>query len=57
MGYHNGSVWPHDNAIVAPGSSATASTPAAAEIAAGLFDAARRTSLPPMPELFCGLRA
>jgi hypothetical protein len=25
MAYHNGSVWPHDNAIIAPGSRATAS--------------------------------
>ena len=54
MSYHNGSVWPHDNAMVAWGLSRYGETAAAARIFAALFDAATYMDLRRLPELFCG---
>ena len=48
MSYHNGSVWPHDNAIAAAGLKRYGFDAATNRIAAGLFDvAAGRARLPP----------
>ena len=48
MSYHNGSVWPHDNAIAAAGLKRYGFDAATNRIAAGLFDVAvRRARLPP----------
>jgi len=54
MGYHIGSVWPHDNSLVAMGLRSLGLIDQALEIFEGLFD---MTSLQPYqrpPELFCG---
>lgn len=54
MSYHNGSVWPHDNAIVAAGLARYGRRDAAARILEGLFDASVFMDLKRLPELFCG---
>jgi glycogen debranching enzyme len=54
MSYHNGSVWPHDNALVALGMAASGHRAEAARIMAGLFDAALYIDLKRLPELLCG---
>ncbi len=54
MGYHVGSVWPHDNGIIAAGLRSLGYIEQALEIAQGIFD---MTNLQPYqcpPELFCG---
>jgi glycogen debranching enzyme len=51
--YHNGSVWPHDNAIVAAGLMRYGFIEEAQRIAVGLFEAANRYG-GRLPELFCG---
>jgi glycogen debranching enzyme len=55
MSYHNGSVWPHDNALIAAGSRATADKTPRSHLT-GLFDAALCVELHRLPELFCGFR-
>lgn len=54
MGYHNGSVWPHDNALIALGLARYGHTDAVARIFEGQFDAALYIELRRLPELFCG---
>jgi glycogen debranching enzyme len=54
MAYHNGSIWPHDNALIAYGMARYGLTKHANRIFAGLFDAAMYFDLHRMPELFCG---
>jgi glycogen debranching enzyme len=54
MSYHNGSVWPHDNAIIAAGFARYGFKEAAVKILTGLFDAALYVDLHRLPELFCG---
>jgi glycogen debranching enzyme len=54
MSYHNGSVWPHDNAIIAAGLARYGFVGGAAQILAGLFDASLTFDLHRLPELFCG---
>jgi len=54
MSYHNGSVWPHDNAILAAGFSRYGGREAAARLFAGLFGATLHFELHRTPELFCG---
>ncbi|MFN8584079.1 MAG: glycogen debranching N-terminal domain-containing protein [Dehalococcoidia bacterium] len=54
MSYHNGSVWPHDNALIARGLSAYGFRSEAMRIFQAQFDAARHMELRRMPELFCG---
>jgi glycogen debranching enzyme len=54
MGYHNGSVWPHDNALIALGLARYGHTDAVARIFQGQFDAALYIELRRLPELFCG---
>ena len=53
MSYHNGSVWPHDSAIVAAGLMRYGFVEEAQAIAVGLLDAARAFG-GRLPELFCG---
>ncbi len=55
MSYHNGSVWPHDNALIALGMARYGFTWGSQRILAGLFDAAVHMDLRRLPELFCGL--
>jgi glycogen debranching enzyme len=54
MGYHNGSVWPHDNALIAYGFGRYGFTKEALGIFQGMFEAAMYFDLHRMPELFCG---
>ena len=54
MSYHNGSVWPHDNAVIAYGLSLCGLKPQANTIFQGIFDAALRFPQQRLPELFCG---
>jgi glycogen debranching enzyme len=54
MSYHNGSVWPHDNALVAEGLAHYGCKDAVLRILAGLFDASLYLDLHRLPELFCG---
>ena len=54
MSYHNGSVWPHDNALVAVGMSRYGHRAQAARILTGLFEASTYIDLNRLPELFCG---
>ena len=52
--YHNGSVWPHDNALIALGLARYGRTAQALAITTALFDAAAHMHLRRLPELFCG---
>jgi len=54
MAYHNGSVWPHDNSLIALGFARHGFKEEAARLFAGLFDAALYADLRRLPELFCG---
>jgi glycogen debranching enzyme len=54
MSYHNGSIWPHDNAIVAAGLAEYGYRDEAARVLSSLFDAALHMNLLRLPELFCG---
>lgn len=54
MSYHNGSIWPHDNAIVAMGLARYGFKAQALQILTGLFDASIVIDLHRLPELFCG---
>ena len=53
MSYHNGSVWPHDNAIIAAGLMRYGFVEEAQRIAVGLLEAAKAFG-GRLPELFCG---
>lgn len=54
MSYHNGSVWPHDNAVIAAGLARYGRKDAALRILQGLFDSSLFLDLQRLPELFCG---
>ena len=56
MSYHNGSVWPHDNALIAIGMGRYGMTALAGRLMEGLFEASRFVDLHRLPELFCGFR-
>ncbi|MEB3297875.1 MAG: amylo-alpha-1,6-glucosidase [Candidatus Sericytochromatia bacterium] len=54
LSYHNGSVWPHDNAIIAAGLAQSGFKAEAMRILEGLFEAAQHFPYYRLPELFCG---
>lgn len=54
MSYHNGSVWPHDNALIASGMARYGHHEDTLRILTGLFDASLFLDLHRLPELFCG---
>jgi glycogen debranching enzyme len=54
IGYHLGTVWPHDNALVAAGFRRYGGDDQALRIFHGLFDAAYHFHLHQLPEVFCG---
>ena len=54
MSYHNGSVWPHDNALIALGFARYGLKDEVIRIFNGLFAAATHMDLRRLPELFCG---
>jgi glycogen debranching enzyme len=56
MSYHNGSIWPHDNALIALGLARYGLKHSVAHLFKALFDAATYMDLRRLPELFCGFR-
>lgn len=56
MSYHDGSIWPHDNALIALGLARYGLKHSVAHLFKGLFDAASYMELRRLPELFCGFR-
>jgi glycogen debranching enzyme len=56
MSYHNGSIWPHDNAIIAAGLCRYGFRDEAWRIANGWFEASMFLDLHRLPELCCGFR-
>jgi glycogen debranching enzyme len=54
MSYHNGSVWPHDNALIALGMKRVGADDAAREVATQVLEAGLRFPNQRLPELFCG---
>ena len=54
VGYHTGSIWPHDNALIAAGLKAVGSADGANLIAGRLIEAAQWFPDLRLPELFCG---
>ena len=55
LSYHNGSIWPHDNSLIASGLAKYECKDLAGRILLGLLDASRWADLRRLPELFCGL--
>jgi glycogen debranching enzyme len=55
MSYHNGSIWPHDNALIAAGLARYGFKREAIRIFDGLFAASTYIDLRRLPELFCGM--
>jgi glycogen debranching enzyme len=54
MSYHNGSVWPHDNALIAWGLARYGHQDAALALWTGQFEAGLYFDLHRVPELYCG---
>jgi glycogen debranching enzyme len=54
MSYHNGSVWPHDNALIAAGLKRYGYMSTTNRVATAMFDAAIHSDYMRLPELFCG---
>lgn len=54
MSYHNGSVWPHDNAMIAKGFARYGLMTETAQTMTGIFDTALFMTGKRLPELFCG---
>jgi glycogen debranching enzyme len=54
ISYHNGSVWPHDNAMIALGLTRYGFPWYAAKVFSAMFEAAAYQELRRLPELFCG---
>src|SRR5664280_565777 len=54
LSYHDGSVWPHDNALIARGLARYGFVDEALTLWEALFDASVHFPLQRMPELFCG---
>ena len=56
MSYHNGSIWPHDNALIALGFARYGLKQSVERLFVGLFEAATYMDLRRLPELFCGFQ-
>jgi len=54
MSYHNGSIWPHDNALIALGFARYGCKHLLDQLFKGLFEAASYLDARRLPELFCG---
>lgn len=55
LSYHNGSVWPHDNAIAAAGMARYGFREFAGRVLMSLLDLSGAVELQRLPELFCGV--
>ena len=56
MSYHDGSIWPHDNALIALGLARYGLKHSVEALFKGLFDTAAYMDLRRLPELFCGFQ-
>src|SRR6202790_748400 len=56
MSYHNGSIWPHDNALIALGLARYDDKKSIETLFTGLFSAANYMDQRRLPELFCGFQ-
>jgi glycogen debranching enzyme len=56
MSYHDGSIWPHDNALIALGFARYGLKHSVEHVFEALFGAATYMDLRRLPELFCGFR-
>ena len=56
MSYHNGSIWPHDNALIALGLARYEHKQAVETLFDGMFGAATYMEYRRLPELFCGFQ-
>jgi glycogen debranching enzyme len=56
MSYHNGSIWPHDNAVIAAGLARYGYTDAATRILTAMFELSEAVDLHRLPELICGFQ-
>ncbi|HLW28393.1 MAG TPA: amylo-alpha-1,6-glucosidase [Kiloniellales bacterium] len=56
ISYHNGSIWPHDNALIALGLARYGLEGHVLKLFKGLFDTAAAMDLRRLPELFCGFK-
>ncbi len=56
MSYHNGSIWPHDNALVAAGLARYGAKRGAVDVFEGLMRATSYLDQRRIPELYCGFR-
>lgn len=54
MSYHNGSVWPHDNALIAFGLASYGLKEHFLKVFSGIFDVSLFMEFHRLPELFCG---
>lgn len=54
VSYHNGTVWPHDNALIAKGLASYGFAREAEQVMQGLFAASQHFKYGRLPELFCG---
>lgn len=54
MGYHIGSVWPHDNSLITMGLRSLGLIDQALELSQGILDMTQRQPYQRPPELFCG---
>jgi glycogen debranching enzyme len=54
MSYHNGSVWPHDNALIAAGFARYGLMREASHVLTAMFDLSQVVDLYRLPELICG---
>jgi glycogen debranching enzyme len=54
MSYHNGTIWPHDNSLIAAGCFRYRDAAAGLTIGQALLDAAGSDRLHRLPELYCG---
>jgi glycogen debranching enzyme len=56
MSYHNGSIWPHDNSLIALGFARYGLTQSVEQVFKGLFKAATYMDSRRLPELYCGFQ-
>ena len=56
MSYHNGSIWPHDNALITLGLARYGLKRSIERVFKGLFEAATYMDMRRLPELFCGFQ-
>jgi len=55
MSYHNGSIWPHDNAIIVLGMALHGHARASLPIVRALYEAGVHSDFHRLPELYCGM--